>query len=69
MSTITGFNAGGNTYNSMADNSPLHMCPKCQGYTDKRIANSKWVNKMFFWMSLRKYQCQHCDHRFYILAR
>lgn len=60
--TVGGIDAG-------AHNSPLHLCPKCHDYTDHRIANSKLVNKILFWMPLRRYQCDHCRNRFYILAR
>ena len=49
--------------------SPMHRCPKCKSYTNHRIANGKLVDKILFWMSLKRYHCRQCDHRFYIQGR
>ncbi len=69
MSAISGFNTAGTGLNTGAHSSPLHLCPKCNAYTDSRIPNGKLADKLLFWMPLRQYQCTSCDHRFYILAR
>ena len=69
MSSITGFNINGKGLNTRLDAAPLHLCPKCSSYTGHRIANAKFVDRTLFWMPLRRYQCDSCSHRFYILAR
>lgn len=69
MSAISGYNTTGRGLNPDLHDSPLHLCPKCNSYTDYRIKNGKWADKLLFWMPLRRYQCTHCDNKFYILAR
>lgn len=68
MSAISGFNP-----NERVDFgrhiAPLHSCPKCGSYTDMRVENGKVIDKYFFWLSLKKYQCTDCQHQFFIVAR
>lgn len=68
MSALTGFNPN-QKFELGHHSAPLHSCPKCQSYTDARIENGKIIDKYFFWLSLKKYQCKDCQHQFYIVAR
>lgn len=68
MSAISGFNPN-QRFEVGHRSAPLHSCPKCQADTDVRIENAKFIDRYFFWMSLKRYQCTDCQHQFYIIAR
>ncbi|PWG78696.1 hypothetical protein [Pararcticibacter amylolyticus] len=60
---------GGRGYLAPSSDSPLHRCPKCDAYTSHRLPNGKMASQVLFWMPLKRYQCDHCHNKFYILAR
>ena len=45
--------------------SPLFMCPKCKSYTGCKIENPKCIDTYFYWLSLKRFECHFCGHRFY----
>ncbi len=48
---------------------PMHMCPKCNGYSNKQVPNKGILDKYFFWLPIHTYNCNTCSKDFIVIKR
>lgn len=54
---------------SLHEYEPMHMCPKCNAYSDKEVPNKGILNRYFFWLPIYTYQCESCAKDFTVIKR
>jgi len=54
----------------IAQNTPdKQLCPICGCMTDNRVKRSSIVKSLFFWLPLKRYFCEKCVKKFYVLKK
>ncbi len=44
------------------------ICNKCKKRMQSRVARGKFVKTLLFWLPLKRYKCNSCNHKRYVLS-